>query len=465
MVWLYLSRFVLPAGGPASYCRMDKASRTHQNAAKKNRAFMDTDNHLDQARDNLELLLNDKRLPPEAREELAEDFLQVRAMLDKLEHGHIHIAVMGRVSVGKSSVLNALIGEQRFSTSALHGETRRTEMAQWDEQESGSLFLIDTPGINEIDGEARERMAHEVSQRADLVLFVIDGDMTDSEYQALQSLVEKNRPLLLVLNKCDRYTGTQLQELRASLLARLKKIIEPENLVEVAADPAPRIYIQVDAAGRETETERHPPPMMAALKDRIWDILEAEGKTLAALNASLFAGDLSDKVGKRVLAVRRQLGETVISSYSLVKGIAVAVNPVPVADIAAAVVVDISMVVHLSNVYGMPLTRSQSGTLIKAITGQLMLLMGATWAIHLGSSLLKASTGGLSTVVTAGAQGTVAYYSTYVVGRAAEQYLAAGCSWGEEGPKQVIRNILNSLDRNSLMARARQDILSRIRTT
>ena len=49
-----------------------------------------------------------------------------------------------------------------------------------------------------------------------------------------------------------------------------------------------------------------------------------------------------------MLAVRKQLGEKVIRNYSLVKGIAVAINPVPVADLATAVAVDISMVVHLS---------------------------------------------------------------------------------------------------------------------
>ena len=426
---------------------------------------MNTDTHLDQARDSLELLLQDKRLPPEARAELADDFSQVQAMLDKLEHGHIHIAVLGRVSVGKSSVLNALIGEQRFSTSALHGETKHNEMAHWNEQESGSLFLIDTPGINEIDGEARERMAREVSQRSDLVLFVIDGDMTDSEYNALQGLAQEHRPLLLVLNKCDRYTAAQRAELRDSLLARLEQVITAENLVEVAADPAPRIIIAVDADGRETESERPAPPDVMALKDRIWEILEAEGKTLAALNASLFAGDLSDKVGVRVLAVRSKLGEKVIRSYSLVKGIAVAINPVPIADLVTAVAVDVSMVAHLSEVYGMPMTRSQSGTLIKAISGQLLLLMGATWLVHLVSSLLKAGSAGLSTALTAGAQGGVAYYSTYVVGRAAEEYLAAGCSWGEDGPKQVIRNILDSIDRDSMLANAREDILARIRTS
>jgi len=426
---------------------------------------MTTDSHLDQARDSLEQLLQDQRLPPEARAELADDFSQVQAMLDKLEHGHIHIAVLGRVSVGKSSVLNALIGEQRFSTSALHGETRKNEMAHWDEQESGSLYLIDTPGINEIDGEARERMAREVSQRSDLVLFVIDGDMTDSEFTALQQLAREHRPLLLVLNKCDRYTATQRDELRSSLLARLDDIIPADNLVEVSANPAPRIVIAVDADGHETESERATPPNIAALKERIWEILEAEGKTLSALNASLFAGDLSDKVGVRILAVRSQLGEKVIRNYSLVKGVAVAINPVPIADLAAAVAVDISMVVHLSNVYGMPMTRSQSGTLIKAISGQLLLLMGATWAMHLASSLLKAGSAGLSTLLTAGAQGAVAYYSTYVVGRAAQQYLAAGCSWGEDGPKQVIKNILDSIDRDSMLANARKDILKRIRSS
>jgi len=425
---------------------------------------MSADTHLDQARDSLEQLLQNQRLPASARAELADDFSQVQAMLDKLEHGHIHISVMGRVSVGKSSVLNALIGESRFSTSALHGETRRHEIAQWDEQENGALYLIDTPGINEIDGEARERMAHEVSQRSDLVLFVIDGDMTDSEYSALQQLAREHRPLLLVLNKCDRYSSEQRAALRSSLLARLDNLIATDNLVEVAADPAARIVITVDADGNESESERTVPPDVSALKDRIWEILEAEGKTLAALNASLFAGDLSDKVGARVLAARSELGDKVIRSYSLVKGIAVAVNPVPVADLAAAVAVDISMVVHLSNVYGLPMTRSQSGTLIKAISGQLLLLMGATWIVHLVSSLLKAGSIGLSTLLTAGVQGSVAYYSTYVVGRAAQQYLAAGCSWGEEGPKRVIKNILDSIDLDSMLADARKDILERIRT-
>ena len=51
----------------------------------------------------------------------------------------------------------------------------------------------------------------------------------------------------------------------------------------------------------------------------------------------------------------------------------------------------------------------------------------------------------------------MAYYSTYIVGQAAERYLAQGKSWGEGGPKHVVREILDSLDRDSILAQARAD--------
>ncbi|MEO1321268.1 MAG: GTP-binding protein, partial [Pseudomonadota bacterium] len=55
------------------------------------------------ARESLTELLDDERLPAPLRAALADDYAQVRAMLDKLEQGHLHIAAFGRVSTGKSS--------------------------------------------------------------------------------------------------------------------------------------------------------------------------------------------------------------------------------------------------------------------------------------------------------------------------------------------------------------------------
>ena len=88
--------------------------------------------------------------------------------------------------------------------------------------------------------------------------------------------------------------------------------------------------------------------------------------------------------------------------------------------------------------------------------------MGTVWALHFVSSALKVGTAGLSTVVTAGAQGAIAYYSTYVVGQIAAEYLAQGKAWGEGGPKAVVQDILDSLDRDTVLTEARKEIRARI---
>jgi len=421
------------------------------------------DTHLDLARESLRDLVQDQRIPPEVRDALVEDYALVEAMLEKLEQGHIHVAAFGRVSVGKSATLNALLGERRFSTSPLHGETKASQMGHWDEYDAGGIFLVDTPGLNEVEGEERERLAHEVASRSDLILFVVDGDLTDTEIRALRVLVRMQRPILLVFNKVDRYTRADRDLVCAAIARHTAGFIDPRNIVCISALPAERLIVTVDEQGRETQSLRQDPPDVGALRTRLWELLETEGKTLAALNATLFASDLSDQVAQRILKVKRKLGQRLIRSYCIAKGVAVALNPIPVADLLAALAMDVGMVVHLSRLFGLPLSRREGGALVKVIATQLTLLMGTVWAVNLISSALKLGTGGLSTVLTGTAQGAVAYYSTFVVGQAAEVYLAQGKSWGELGPKQVIRGILEGIDRDSVLAQARTDIAARLR--
>ena len=417
-----------------------------------------------QARESLTGLLEDHELPETIQRGLQHELAEVQAMLDKLEHGHLHIAVFGRVGVGKSALLNALMSEERFSSSPLHGETKVSAMAAWREYEAGGVFFIDTPGINEVDGESRERIAREAAGRADLVLFVVEGDISDTEISALRLLLRESRPLLLVFNKTDRYTREDRAKVLESLRARTAGLLPPANVLEASADPAERVYIQLDAEGNETETVRQPPPEVAGLKERLWQILEQEGKSLAAVNATLFAGRLSDTLARRIVEVKQDVADRLVRNYSLTKGLVVGVNPVPMTDLMAAITVDVTLIVHLSRVYGLPVTRAEAGRLMGTIAGQMALLMGTVWTIHLFSSALKVGTVGISTLVTAAAQGAVAYYSTYVVGRAAQRYFAQGKSWGEQGPKRVVQEILDSVDRGSLLAGAREEILLRLRS-
>ena len=419
--------------------------------------------HLSLARESLRELVNDNRLPEGVRESLAHDYEAVQAMLDKLEHGHLHISAFGRVSTGKSSLLNALIGEERFSVSPLHGETKLSSMQSWNELEAGGVFLIDTPGLDEAGGEDREALAREVAGRSDLVIFVVDSDITDTELDALKAAIAEGRPILLVLNKSDLYTSDEVEALLTSLRAKTAGIIEPSHIISAAAQPRPQTVIDVDASGNERESKRERAPDVEALRIKLWDILEAEGKTLAALNASLFASDLSDQVGRRILAARRELGERLVRTYCISKGIAVAFNPIPVADLFAAAFIDVGMVVHLSKVYDLPLNKTEAGSIVKVIMAESAALMGTVWALHFVSSALKVGTIGLSTILTAGAQGSIAYYSTYLVGQAAANYLAKGKSWGEGGPKHVVKQILDTLDRDTVLRDAKREIQARLR--
>jgi small GTP-binding protein len=418
--------------------------------------------HLGLARESLRELVHDSRLPDGVRESLIHDYDAVQAMLDKIEHGHLHISVFGRVSTGKSSLLNALIGEDRFSVSPIHGETRYSIMEAWNEEQVGGVFLIDTPGLDEAGGEDREALAREVAGRSDLVIFALDSDITETELDALRAVLMQGRPVIVVLNKADLYTAAERDALVASIRGKTAGLIDPEYVIVAAAQPRAQTVVEIDAAGNEVTVERAREHDVAVLRLKLWEILEAEGKTLAALNASLFAADLSDQVGRRILAARREIGDKLVRTYCIGKGIAVAFNPVPVADLFAAAFIDVGMVVHLSRVYDLPLSKKEAGSIVKVIVAESAALMTTVWALHLVSSALKVGTLGLSTILTAGAQGAIAYYSTYLVGQAAAEYLAKGKSWGDGGPKKVVKQILDSLERDTVLRDAKREIQARL---
>lgn len=418
---------------------------------------------VDQASDALRQLLDDPGIPDSVRRELGEEFARIESLLAKLARDELHVAVFGRVSVGKSALGNALLGQTAFETGVLHGTTVSANQQRWTEAGGAGLHLIDTPGINELDGETRERLAFEVAEISDLVLFVVDGDMTQVERDALATLARTERPLLLVLNKADRYDEAERERLLTRLRQHAAGLLPADNVLACAASPAPLRLIEVDAQGAERERLQPRPADVAELRERLLAICAREGKTLSALNAGLFAGRLSDQVAQRVAEARRGVADRVIRHYCLGKGVAVALNPVPVADLLAAAALDAALVMHLGKVYGMPLTRREAGQLIATICAQLIALMGAIWGVHLVASALKVASAGLSTVLTAGAQGALAWYATLVVGRAAERYLVAGKSWGESGPKRAVQDIVAQLDRDSILREARDEILARLR--
>jgi small GTP-binding protein len=407
---------------------------------------------------------------PEERASLQRDLDQLHAMADKLAAGKVEIVVFGEISTGKSALINAIVGEAVAEVNVRGGWTKDVWNLGWSGAgyvvpglANSEVVLVDTPGLNEVDGAQRAAMAHEAAARADLVLFVIDSDMNEVEYSALIELAASHKPIVLVLNKADLYTPQELAELMSVFRGpRLAGMVDLENVVTAKADPRQVEYYVESADGRTRQEWRKPPADVAALRERILEVLATEGNVLIALNAAMYAADKSDRMGAMRVRMRNEKATTTIWSFAVMKALGVALNPYPVADVLGGTVCDVTMVVTLGRIYGISITTANARELVTSIFQAAGLVMGVEWLVHAAAATFKGLTLGFGTVATALPQGAAAGWGSYIVGESARYYFEHGASWGPQGPKRVITQILENTDKRSVLQRLKDEIKKKI---
>ncbi len=392
--------------------------------------------------------------------------------LNKLDSNMIRIAVFGLVSRGKSAVLNALLGEKMLQTGPLHGVTQYPRSVRWYPGGKVQVELIDTPGLDEIEGEARANMARGVARQADLILFVVSGDITRTEYQALCELRQSQKPLILVFNKIDLYPDTDREQIYRNLqqLGRANpqsQPLKPDEIVMVAAEPAPmevRVEFPDGRVDYEWET---PPPQIEELKQTILYILNREGRSLIALNALILARDAEAAIASKTIDIRSSQAEDLIWQFTKYKALAVALNPIAVLDVVGGVMTDLALIRSLSRLYGLPMTGYDAGKMLKTILfssgGLLLSEVGSSLLLGLSKSTVAIASGENPTNITAYAgtaitQAGIAGYGTHAIGKAAQVYLEKGCSWGELGASSVIAEILAEVEPNTILYRLQQEL-------
>ena len=417
--------------------------------------------------------------PPhlELQAAVGKDLQSLKAALEKLEQKVIKIAAFGLVSRGKSAVLNALIGEKLLDTGPLHGVTQWPKSVRW-QPPSGKIQVefIDTPGLDEISGEARAALARDVAQQSDLLLFVVAGDITRTEYQALYELRQNQKPLLLVFNKIDLYPAIELQEICQKLQqlgtesrdSTFKQLLSPEEIVMVAAEPQ-AVPVRLEYPdGSTVEQWEMPAPQIEELREKVLAILNQEGRSLLALNALCQAREAEENIARKTLEMRQAEADSLIWHYARYKAIAVAVNPFAVLDVLGGIIADLLLIRSLARLYGLPITSYEAGKLCSTILassgGILLGEIGSSFLLGLGKSgaavaSMADSPAALTQYASAALmQGGIAAYGSYAVGKAAQQYLEGGCSWGSLGASRVIEEILNDMDCQGIATRLHQEI-------
>jgi GTPase len=124
-----------------------------------------------------------------------------------------YVAIVGRPNVGKSTLLNRLVG-QKLSITSRKPQTTRQRVTGILTLDNAQLLFVDTPGFQTHYGSALNRGMNRVVTQAlaevDVVLLVIEALRFSAEDQAVLKLLPAQRPVLLVINKTDKLADRRL---------------------------------------------------------------------------------------------------------------------------------------------------------------------------------------------------------------------------------------------------------------
>lgn len=319
------------------------------------------------------------------RQELEESETQrIENLISKIDRCTMAIAVFGKVSTGKTSLVNALLGDRLGATGAINGVTQDVITYDWQPTSKKiNLQLIDTQGIDEIDGAIRAAIALDAAKQADLILFVIAGAMTRLEQEAIAQLQRCAKPILLVFNKTDLYTDLDRQVIHQSLQsAELQKLISPSEIILTVAEPQPlRVRVQYADHQDRQEIWEKPKPDVQTLKSRILDLLNLEGKSLISVNVLRSLLEIQRAVIARYM--QKMAWRSIVAPLFLVQAIALLCSPWQWLD--AAIAGSISSILGLSLVNKYPIQKGYIWLLlilgIAVLSGLMGSDRGADWLI------------------------------------------------------------------------------------
>lgn len=355
-----------------------------------------------------------------------------REIAENLARGQIRVVVFGTGSAGKTSLINATIGRIVGQVGApmgttTRGETYTLELKGLDRQ----ILLTDTPGILEagIAGTQRESIARELATSADLLLFVVDNDLRESEYLPLMELAEIGKRSLLILNKTDLYPPSDRDAIITQLQHRVRHKIRSEDVIAIAANPR-----SVKLESGEVFT---PDPDILPLIRRLAAVLRAEGEDLVADNILLQSQRLGSEARGLIDEQRRRQADGVVNRYQWIGAGVVTVTPLPVVDFLATAAINTQMIIEIGKIYSCDLDKAAAQELALSLGKTLTSLGIVKGAIQLLTTALQVNAA--TYLLGKGIQGITAAYLTRIAGRSFIEYFRQDQTWGDGGMTEVVQ--------------------------
>ncbi len=180
------------------------------------------------------------------------------------------VAIVGRTNVGKSTLMNHLIGMKIAITSNKTQTTRRRLQTVYT-CEKGQIVFLDTPGIHLAHNRLSEYMdnvAYKSVKDVDLILFVVEPEsyIGKGEQLMIKEIKASGRPVVLAVNKCDKAEKSLIEkavktyngalEIKEAVPVSALKGMNIEKLIDIIIDLLPEGPMLYDEDAVTDETER-----------------------------------------------------------------------------------------------------------------------------------------------------------------------------------------------------------------
>ncbi len=378
------------------------------------------------------------------------EIFNIDNQLDRFLKRSFRISVFGKVGVGKSSVLNALIQKEIFNTDIQNGSTSSFNRFHWEKNfdNFSQVEFIDTPGIDDINTTKKDSEIELLCNESDLILFILDNDLTNLELHFIELFIKNSKPIMIVINKCDHWDSNDVRSIKKSIKSRLPKYAQQILIKTCSASPR-KIHQFPNGKIRSYPL----PPDVKSLRDSLINFLNESGSLLSIINMLNYADKFNLLIKKGRLQRGKSKAQETIGKFAALKASSVAISPLAIMDISASLACDAKLVIELGKIYGLKIKREDASNILKRLSLYSFLLGGIHLSFQISLSFIRhllfiatPFSSGLSLLPAAPIallQAALAVHTTKLTGRfAAEEFLEKGQQ--KKLPHSMLSTIANN---------------------
>jgi GTPase len=367
------------------------------------------------------------KLKPEERAELDDEINELNELIERLKTGKVWLAFFGRAAVGKSSVINSLLGEDRAAMGVEYDTTGTAYPYDMSLSTDNPYMLVDVPGI--MSNPGYEEMAIAEAQKAHGHVFVLEAEPTHDEIEIFD-FVKKNTPhspTIVFVNKADRFDNmpkSDVDIVKGRIIEKMGKYVDSE--LDIIFGSA-RLF---DKASDEMVRQSLP-----NLEDRLYNNPGTLGQVVNVFDPANRAELNLEMARTKILEVRKKVARRIIKAFAFAEAGASAV-PFDAITTTPGLLVALTHSVTKIMGEGQVVSASQLTVSVVKVCAQ---TLGGLFVFATAASVLIDVIGPWGWLFSAAAFAGFKYSRTLIYGEALLLYIENGFSFGDEARVTILK--------------------------